>query len=200
MQCLTKSELSNILSKSRTNAKKTQVQMAKLMDRSVGTIKNWESGYATPDFIETIHWFEVLGVNPLRSLLDYIYPDVFNGNSATDSDERLRNTLVTYFNNVATTDEIRKLSYCIFGNTGSSWQAQVNMWCAHNHSTMRSRVNVAQMIYDSYEMEEAQNKLINTDHAMPDIEGLYFSIQQGKKSVKSGKEGYVNQLIHHNQE
>ena len=64
------------------------------------------------------------------------------------------------------------------------------MITAHNHIPIRARVNVAQMIYDTYQIEKAQGNLVGTDHIMPDEENLLEAIKKGKQSAIDGKNGY----------
>lgn len=183
--------LSAILSKSRTDANKTQRYMAKALGKSVPTIQNWESGYTTIDILQFQSWFKVLGVNPLRYILAFLYPDPFRTAKSSDDDNKIDEALHLYFSDVATPSEKRKLAYCIFGNTGSSWHSQLEMLTAHNHCTLRSRVTVAQAIYDSYIMEDAQNILVKQDHIAPDIEALRSAIDSGRVSVLNGHRGYM---------
>lgn len=183
--------LSIILSKSRTDANKTQRYMAKALGKSVPTIQNWESGYTTIDILQFQSWFKVLGVNPLRYILAFLYPDPFRTSRSNADDNKIDEALHLYFSDVATPSEKRKLAYCIFGNTGSSWHSQLEMLTAHNHCTLRSRVTIAQAVYDSYIMEDAQNILIKQDHVAPDIEALLSAINSGRTSVLNGHRGYM---------
>jgi hypothetical protein len=112
--------------------------------------------------------------------------------SAASSDEDIRDALLHYLKDVASSAEIRKLSYSIFGNTGSSWLAQLDMLTAHNHTSMRSRVNVAQTILDSYEMESARGELVGNGNILPDKENLRVAINDGKNAVLKGQQGYTH--------
>lgn len=183
--------LSIILSKSRTDANKTQRQMALALGKSIPTIQNWESGYTTIDILQFQSWFKVLGVNPLRYILAFLYPDPFYSVKAGDEDNKIDEALHRYFSDVATPSEKRKLAYCIFGNAGSSWHSQLEMLTAHNHCTLRTRVNVAQTVYDSYLMENAQRVLVKEDHVPPNIDTLKSAIDSGRTSVINGHKGYM---------
>ena len=188
---ITKDIIGEILSKSRTISEKSQKSMAKLLNVSPGTIANWEQGIGCPDMVEYLQWFDALGINAMRPLLDYFYPSTFYGLSADDDSRQIRTALIKYFSEVASDDEIRKMSYNIFGESGSSWKAQLEMITAHNHMTMKSRVNVAQTVLDSYEMEQAREELVNVDHVMPNYEYLRECVAKGKKSVFEKRKGYV---------
>jgi hypothetical protein len=184
--------LAFILSSSRCEANKSQKYMAQSLGRSVGTIQNWEAGIGAPNLLDTLEWFDVLGLNPLRYMLNFVYPDTYMDLSAASSDEDIRAALLHYINDVASASEIRKLSYSIFGNTGSSWLAQLDMLTAHNHTSMRSRVNAAQTILDSYEMETARGELVGSQNILPDKENLRTAINDGKNAVLNGQTGYTH--------
>lgn len=183
--------ISFILSASRVHAGKTQKYMAQSLGKSIGTIQNWEAGIGAPNVVDMIEWFDILGLNPMRYLLDFFFPDIYMGKNAQSPDEDVRKAVINYFENVATDSEVRKVAFCIFGNTGSSWPAQLEMLTAHNHTTLKSRVNAAQMILDSYDMEKARGELVRTDHILPNEDVLNHAIKSGKRSVLEGKPGYA---------
>lgn len=189
---ITSENLCLMLSASRCSVHKSQKHMAKALQKSLGTIQNWENGYSVPNIIDLIEWFDVLGVNPLRFILDFLYPDYFKNLDGSVDDNIVDSALQYYISNIAPASDKRKLSFCIFGNTGSSWTAQLDMLTAHNHTTMRSRVNVAQTIFDNYQMEKARGELMYTDNTMPNEENLCQAIAQSKKSVYEGKQGYIS--------
>jgi hypothetical protein len=66
------------------------------------------------------------------------------------------------------------------------------MLTAHNHTSMRSRVNAAQTILDSYEMESACGELVGKDNILPDKENLRVAINDGKNAVLNGQRGYTH--------
>lgn len=187
--------LGRILSESRRKAHKTQKFMAIALHRSLPTIQNWESGYSTIDVIEFMEWFKILGVNPLRHILELLAPQNYINISHDISDQRVNNSLDYYFTNVATIDEKRKLAYCIFGETGSSWRSQLNMLTAHNKCSLRTRVNVARTISDSYKIEQAEGKLVGHDSVIPDMENLDLAIQAGMNATLNGSSSYMTERI-----
>ena len=179
-----------MLKRSREDAEKTKKYMAQAMNRSVKTIENWEQGTAFPTLMTFLEWFEALGLNPMRYVLDFMFPDKYKILSETDQDDALEEALVFYIKNVATVSEKRKLAFNIFGNTGSSWHAQLEMLTAHNHNPLAARVHASQVIYDAFRMAEAEGKLIRTDEAMPDRELLEEAVGKGREAVLNGKNGY----------
>lgn len=189
---ITTENLCTMLSASRISVKKSQKYMAKALQKSLGTIQNWENGYSIPNAIDLIDWFDVLGLNPLRFILDFLHPDYFKNLNGDVDDNMVDSALQYYISDIAPASDKRKLSFCIFGNTGSSWTAQLNMLTAHNHTTMRSRVSVAQSIYDNFEMEKARGELKYLNNTMPDENNFKNAIEQARESVFSAKDGYVS--------
>lgn len=194
---LTAENLANMLASSRTQVGKSQKYMCKALGKSLGTIQNWESGYSAPNVLDMISWFNALGLNPLRYILECLYPNQFRDvaksvDNASITDEQIDEALNFYLNNIASSTDKQKLAYCIFGNSGSSFTAQLDMMTAHNHTSVRSRVTVAQTIYDSFTMEEATKQLVGIDAVMPNLENLKNAIANGKESAMCGKKGYVN--------
>lgn len=48
---------------SRKSAGLSQMDLAKALGKSVGTIKNWENGLGAPDFPALLEWFDRCGVD-----------------------------------------------------------------------------------------------------------------------------------------
>lgn len=167
----------------RLKADKSQKYMAQAMGKSLSTIKNWETGVAVPNLANMLEWYSVLNQNPLAGFLTVAYPDKYKELSSSSESTEIRKALLHYLSEIATDEEIRKLSFCIFGNTGSSWHSQLDMLTAHNHCTMRSRVMNGWNIYNNYLMEEAREELINTEHIMPDMENFSDAINRGQQSA-----------------
>lgn len=186
-----KRRFSQIWLNSRTEAGKTQEFMASGLGVSIKTIQNWENGSTSPDFFMGSEWFRVLGVNPLPYYLSYLFPDLFDGISPEHDDEAIDQALTALIKNL-TAVEKRELLYLMAGRHGSSWYSLLQMFTAHCHTSMQSRVVAAQAILDSYEMDEAAGKLVCTSNVRPDTAFLRNSIKEGKKAVMSGKTGYTN--------
>lgn len=128
-------------------------------------------------------------MNPLFYILTLLSPDIY---SDTDEDTQIETALLHYIKNVAPASEKRKLAFCIFGNSGSSWSSQLDEFTAINCCSMRTRVTVSQAVYDSYVMEKAQGKL-TTEKVKPDIENLKAAIDAGRKSAMKGNSGYIQE-------
>lgn len=189
---LNNEKMALLLSKSRTKAGFTQKHMAKSLGKSVTTIKNWESGIGCPSFLDTLEWFDVVEMNVEKAILDFAYPQHFSQINQNTPAENVKKALTKYINEVLTDEEVRKLHYCMLGETGSSFHAQLELWNAHNHTTLKSRVNVARSVLDNYEMEEERNELINMENARPNIDRLRNAIELGKIAAKKSSNAYTD--------
>lgn len=182
--------MASVLAQSRADACKTQQFMAQQLNKSVATIRNWESGYGAPNVVEFIQWFDVLGLNPLRYVMNFLYPEDFTDVDFNATDEQIEKDLELYCNEVASKGDKRKLAFCIFGDTGSSWKAQLDMWTINNLTSMRSRVNIAQTIHDNYLIEQSMNGK-DTKKSIPfDLTNFTNAITKGRSAAISGGNSY----------
>lgn len=186
-----KKRFSRIWSTSRSDAGKSREFMANGLGVSVKTIQNWENGNTFPDLFLGSEWFRVLGLNPLPYYLAYIFPDFFDGIAPEDEDHEIEDALMMYIQNL-TTAEKRQLLYLIAGHHGSPWYSLLQMFTAHCHTSMKSRVNVARTILDNYEMEEMTGDLVCTDNVAPNLNILRNAIEEGKRAVINNTKGYTN--------
>lgn len=178
-----------MLEKSRTDAGKSRKYMAQALGKSINTIQNWEAGIGEPGYRTLERWFEALGLDLGRYLMEYKHPGIFT--RSTDDDViGMRRKLHQYVKTHFTDTDIRRAYFCIFGNTGSSWREQLNMVVADNHCSMRARVNVAQTVYDNFLMESARGELVNESEIMPDIESLSKVVENGRRSACDGVDSY----------
>ena len=183
--------VANMLVKSRMDAGLSQQQLAKALGMSVKTISNWEKGYGAPDAVTQMQWFDVCGLNELPYLLAKNYPETYANLSVNSDFKEIRAGVIKYIQEISDEQEIRQLAFCIMGNTGSSWKQQLNMLTAHNHCTMRSRVAVAQTVYDNYSIEEIKGELVCTESIKPDMDALKAATNQGRDAIYNGHDGYA---------
>ncbi len=179
----------NIWVTSRADAGKTQAEMADGLGISRKTVQNWESGVTAPDLFTGCEWFRFLGLNPLPYYLAYLFPEFFDGVAKEENDEALSNALMELVSNM-TVGEKRQLLYLMAGRHGSPWYSLLQMFTAHCHTSMRSRVNVARAVLDNYEMEAKTGDLVCPDNIGPDLELLRESIEQGKKAAMDRSSAY----------
>lgn len=180
-----------IWSLSRTDAGKTQEFMANGLGVSKKTIQNWEKGTSSPDLFEGSEWFRVLGTNPLPYYLAFLYPWLFDGVKPETSDEEVENALLFLVKNM-TDMEKRELLYLMAGRHGSPWYSLLQMFTAHCHGSLRSRVTAARTILENYEMDEACGALVCPDNVRPDMRMLRHAVEEGKQSVFNQLSGYTN--------
>lgn len=189
---LTVEKMAEMLATSRESCGKSQKYMAKAMGKAIGTIQNWEYGYSAPNMIETMEWFEILGINPLRYMLDFLHPETYKELTADSSTDEIRQAVIQWFADVSSDSDIRKIAYCIFGNTGSSFTGQLDEWCALNHLPLMDRINVADVVTNLYKLRKMRDELRGYDHIMPDIDNLENCIYQAKMATMERKEDYSN--------
>ena len=179
-----------MMKQSREDAGETKIHMAKAMRYSTKSIENWEYGIAAPNFLVVLEWFAVLHANPLHYLLPLLFPGYYGEDCEKGDIEAITRDLHHYIDNVASPREKRLLAFNICGRTGSMFRAQLEMLTANNHNPLKDRVNAAQNIKDSYDMNEARGTLVAKDGITPDMQLLDAAIKQGKEAYITGKDEY----------
>ena len=180
-----------IWSLSRADTGKTQEYMANGLGVSKKTIQNWDKGASAPDLFEGSEWFRVLGINPLPYYLAFLYPWMFDGIKPDDNDEEIEQALLFLVKNM-TQLEKRQLLYLMAGRHGSPWYSLLQMFTAHCHSSLRSRVTAARTILENYEMDQVCGDLVCPDNVQPDMKMLHHAVEEGKQSVFNQLSGYTN--------
>lgn len=181
--------LARILHESRVSSGTTQKSLAASLHKSVATIQFWEAGTVQPPFWAVVEWIETCGYNPLRFYLEFLYPDKFRHKSGEDIG-KLRSSIAEYYFSVAPDSEVRKIAYCIFGPTGSSWQGQVDEICVGNQFPISARIDVAEVVYSKYCMARDTGTLLHPDMIQPSVDNLRSSIDACKQAVIDGKKEY----------
>lgn len=82
-----KVEIHEILKFVRQKAKKSQEELAFLLQVDVKTIRKWETGKSEPPCSKVIEWFRGVGMNPIPYLLIYAYPNDFKLEEMQDADK-----------------------------------------------------------------------------------------------------------------
>ena len=183
---------SDMLADSRICKQKSQQYMAKERGKSLSTIQNWETGATVPKMTDMLRWFNVLGINPLRACLEYVHPVIYKGIHDGDDIGKIDKALLHYIQNVAPERERRELAFCIFGETGSSWSAQLDELTARNHLPIQDRISISKMTVDTYELDSAIGKLRCDDKILPDIQNVKDAISKCTECAKDGKDAYQN--------
>lgn len=175
---------------SRAEAGKSQEFMALGLGVSKKTIQNWERGISSPSLFQGSEWFRLLGLNPLRYYLQFLYPWLFGEINPSKDDEQIKEALILLIKE-ATPLENRELLYLMMCSHGSSWYALLQMMTAHCHTSLKSRVAVAHAILDNYEMEEKTIGIVCPENVKPDLRLLRNAIQEAKGSVLKNNPGYT---------
>ena len=165
--------------------------MANGLGVSKKTIQNWEKGASAPDLYEGSEWFRVLGTNPMPYYLAFLYPWLFDGIKPEDDDQEIEQALLFLVKNM-TSVEKREMLYLMAGRHGSPWYSLLQMFTAHCHCSLRSRVTAARTILENYEMDMACGSLVCQDNVQPDMKMLHHAVEEGKQSVFNQLTGYTN--------
>lgn len=180
-----------IWSTSRADAGKSQDFMANGLGVSKKTIQNWEKGASSPDLFMGSEWFRVLGVNPLPYYLAFLFPSTFELSPSESEDSVIEQALAVLVKN-STTFEKKEMLYLMAGQHGSPWYSLLQLFTAHCHTSMRSRVSAARLILENYEMDEKQGSLVCPNSVRPDLELLAHAVLEGKGAVMKDATGYTN--------
>ena len=146
---------------------------------------------ALTDLYEGSEWFRVLGTNPMPYYLAFLYPWLFDGIKPEDDDQEIEQALLFLVKNM-TQVEKRQLLYLMAGRHGSPWYSLLQMFTAHCHCSLRSRVTAARTILENYEMDMACGSLVCQDNVQPDMKMLHHAVEEGKLSVFNQLSGYTN--------
>lgn len=182
-------QFTKIWIQSRYDAGASQEDMALALGVSRKTIQNWEKGTSSPSLFQGFEWFRVLGLNPLRYYLNFIYPEFFHDLNCDSDDEKCKQALIKYIDSCSPAEH-KQLLYLIAGKHGSDWYAVLQMMTAHCHCSMQSRVCAARIILDNYDMDCSKGSNVCPDSILPDTELLEQSILKGKSAAIEGKIGY----------
>ena len=126
-----------------------------------------------------------------RYYLEYLHPDPDSSESTKASVQYIRDAVVQYFKNVAPDSEIRRLAFCLFGGTGSSWNGQIDDLCALNHLQIKERIDVAELIYSKYTVANSTGSIRQPGAVLPDMENFRSAIDSCYKAVADGKDEYT---------
>lgn len=182
-----------LLSSSRYSSGLSRKAMSEYMGVSESTIKAWEEGQGSPTLFGMLEWFRATGKSYFRAMLDFFWPDTFRGLKGSDSGEKIKHALMTYLEQVAGPTEIKKIHYLVLGGHGSEWGALLDMACAHEHTSLKSRYRSSEIIQASYDISRGYADL----DAVPNIDEeadrslLKNAIRAVWAAQAAGKNGYT---------
>lgn len=182
-------DFSKIWWESRLKGNRSQEYMALALGVSKKTIQNWERGISAPNFFQGSEWFRVLGINPMPYFLACVFPELYFDIQSSEESNRLNEALMNIID-LMTVYEKKELLYIMMATHGSSWNSLLQMFTAHCHTSMKSRVSAAKVILTNYLMEKSNGELVCPDEVMPDTKVLQESIDLGTQAVFNHRNGY----------
>ena len=128
----------------RLHVGKSQDFMAAKLKVSTNTVKNWEKGVSSPDFFESLRWFEVLNTNPLPSYLAYISP--YKTSNLKDDDTFKVKESFRALNDELPPATKQALIYMFKGHHGGSSTTVMQLLLAYLHLPLKTRIIPAMSI------------------------------------------------------
>lgn len=181
----------HFLAKCRTEANFSRKKMSHEIGVSESTIKAWEMGQGSPTLPMLLKWFRVTGCNPYKYLLDFFWPEYFEGLTFESPDEKIRRAVQFYISDVAHQSVIEKLHYLVFNDFGGEWTGVLNMICAHASTSLNSRCRTAEIIMTSYEFSVANHTARILPGIEPNCNLLLQAISEAKNATMINKRGYA---------
>lgn len=172
----------------RKNAGLSQMDLAKALGKSVGTIKNWENGLGAPDFPALLEWFDRCGVDEEKCLMAIYDPSKYERVYHPKKDSETLSALQEYLKHEDAA-YLKRLYYNVFCDTGSDWHAQLDMLTALNKLPLEDRITSAQAYLDKYLIRKSRGE-VEVSRVEPDLNRLKNAIESAKDSACKGKNSY----------
>ena len=180
---------SDMHTKARMAAGKSQEFMAIELGIAKKTVQNWEKGISSPSFFQSLEWFRVLNANPFPYYMSMMYPKEFNHIKCADTDAEIDEAFETLIKQISVNDK-RALLYIYFGAHGGDPHTIINLMLAHLHTPLQNRITQAMLISFIYEMQEEIDNLICKDDIMPNMTELKDSLMRARVSALQKSYGY----------
>ena len=181
--------IASLLRLSRDKAGMSQDAVAKRIGVSKRTVQNWESCMSTPDVREIMQWFDAIDIPIYPYMLRLSSPERANI-TAGSTDVDVRAAMLRLIQNMDV-HSMRKNFFEMFGEHGTAPDGMGEVKTAYLHLPMDVKVGIAEIISTQFEICQAQGRLVQQDHVMPDIDNLKRYISAAKKAVIEGKETYL---------
>lgn len=175
-------QMALMLSRARNNVGKSQLYMANEMGVSLKTIQNWEKGISCPDFFDSIEWFRILHINPLRYFLELMYPNEFEHLSPQSNDSQVEDALKTIIDNLPASGK-RGLLFMLDGQHGASPNALIQLILAYLHTPLSGRLMTAYDIAMSYDISCDMGVDICRNNVQPNLDVLHGAITQARNAA-----------------
>lgn len=166
----------------------SKFKMSVIAEVNEHTWNKYETGMSAPSVPEFVALFDELGDDALKTVLDYIYPEVYKAN------EDPRDKMIHYLHDLANDRFVQDLDYLCFGEHGSNILPQLELFTMLDHLPMKDRYEISHMIMNKYEMAKAQGTLINPDVSVPDLALIQDATEKGKEAVYQGRNSYTTSV------
>ena len=184
-----KKRLSVIWQRTRAIGGVSQEYMAQEMGVARKTIQNWEKGVSSPDLEQGFRWFEVLGINPMQYVYDYVFPEI-KAQKENDEVEKLRTALVAIVSTLPE-ESVRQLLYILYCDHGSSPRAAINLFTAHLQTPLRDRITQAGVILKNYQIASNRGMTARPDKIQPNTELVQKALKAGEEAIYRNAKGYL---------
>ena len=116
-------DCANLLHKLRMETGYSKSRMAETVGIDLRIWEKYENGQASPCVDEFIAWFDLFHADALRYVLDYLYPDIYDGLVHDSRTGALRKAAMHYISNVVSDHAIKKFDFLVFGEHRSNIEA-----------------------------------------------------------------------------
>lgn len=171
----------------RAQAGLSKAKMAQRMQVDERTYSRYEDGESMPTLPAFLNLLDQIDAPVVNTVMRHLYPESFEAGAATT---QVRRALVEYIQNTASDRAVREMAYLIHGPHGSPLEAQLQLFTAIDHLPMDSRLLIAKMALNMWEIENARDGLINPEDAQPDMELLRAAIIKAHMAVIDGRQNY----------
>lgn len=178
--------------KSRMDKGKSQQFMANALKVSKATIQHWEDGTSNPGKDYGLKWFEVLETYPLAYYIQALYE--FAPMDIDNMDEKKIDDLLMSIITSLPVDIKSTLLYCLSNGKGGNPFAFLYLMAMNDYCPLKDRVNIAQTVYDNFEIAESLGLLPDDMPVRPDTKLVKAAIESGKEAVKNGKDSYTTMV------
>lgn len=180
---------SEIHTKARIAAGKSQEFMAIELGVAKKTVQNWEKGISSPSFFQSLEWFRILNTNPFPYYMSLMYPKEFSHTKAANTDEEINEAFESLMKQISINDK-RALLYIFYGAHGGDPHTILNLMLSHLHTPLQARITQAMLTTYIYEMHAETDNLICKDDIMPNMEELKESMMRARVAALHKQYGY----------
>lgn len=161
-------------------------KMAEHVDIDDHTWSKYETGQSLPNVADFLYICDEMGENILPKMLRLIYPEMYTDDDTTE----IRDSVCSYFRDIATDNAVKDMHYLISGSHGSSLMAQIQMFVMIDHLPMDYRVAVADLVDTLWRLAESRGELVETDKAMPDVQLFRAALVKGTHAAYTNDQSY----------